>query len=249
MSKAQATLNAEIAAFIERKDAAGESYTLEDINYIQQFTGDGGQGTETRGALYEYYTPNYIIEKMWGLVFDNGFTSGNILEPSCGIGRFLRYVDPAVSSVTAYEYSKDTTTGFRIAQISYPFVNFINNYFETIFYKDNKRVGAPADFDLAIGNPPYGAFDGKYSGSKREGGIFPGRTYDQYFIWAAIQLLKPGGLVCFIIPSSFLENDGSYEEFKTELETQAELIDAYRLPRGVFDFTEIQPDIVLFRKK
>lgn len=249
MSKAQVKLNAEIASFIERKDAKQESYTLDDINYIQQYTGAGGLKIGGRGSLYEYYTPDSIIKKMWGLVYDNGFNAGHILEPSVGTGRFLRYVDFSTSSADAFEFSKDDTTSFRVAKISFPNVNFTNDYFESIFYEGNMRKGTNKKYDLVIGNPPYGDFTGKYSGKAREGKFFKGQTYDQYFIWAGLELLNSGGLLCFIIPSSFLDNGSSYENIKDEFAAKADLIDAYRLPRSVFDFTQIQTDIVLFRKK
>lgn len=249
MSKAQVKLNAEIASFIENKDAKQESYSLEDIAYIQQYTGAGGLNVGGRGALYEYYTPDEVIKKMWGLVFDNGFNSGTILEPSCGTGRFLRYVDFTNCSVDAFEFSKDNTTSFRIAQISFPYANITNDYFESIFYKENKRVGTNKTYDLIIGNPPYGEFTGKYAGKGREANHFSGHTYEQYFIWAGMELLNSGGLLCFIIPSAFLDNSAQYEKFKNELSQRADLIDAYRLPRSIFDFTQIQTDIILFRKK
>lgn len=250
MSKAQLKLNSEIKDLIARKDAKQESYSMDDIHFIQKYSGYGGLAKEGRGIKYEYYTPHEIIQKMWGLVYDNGFNSGAILEPSVGTGRFLRYVDFATCSVDAYEFTESgNTTSARIAQLSFPYANITNDYFESIFYKDNTRTGSTKKYDLVIGNPPYGEFTGKYAGKAREGKLFKGATYDQYFIWAGLNLLNSGGLLCFIIPSGFLDNNSSYETLKDELAAQADLLDAYRLPRSVFDFTQIQTDIVLFRKK
>lgn len=245
-------LNQEIANLIKRKDEAEEPYSIDDIEFIQQYVGDGGlirEGVSTRGTLYEYYTPLNIVEKMWGLVYDAGFSNGMILEPSIGIGRFIRYIDPAVNTVDAYEYSKDNNISFRIAQISFPFANITNDYFESIFYEGNKRVGKSNIYDLVIGNPPYGEFSGAYAGNKREGNKTLARTYEQYFMWAGIELLKQGGLLCYIIPSTFLDNSGSYEKFKDLLFEKSELIDAYRMPKGAFDKTDLQTDIILLRKK
>ena len=150
---------------------------------------------------------------------------------------------------TAYEYSKDNNISFRIAQISFPFANITNDYFESIFYEGNKRVGKSNIYDLVIGNPPYGEFSGAYAGNKREGNKTLARTYEQYFMWAGIELLKQGGLLCYIIPSTFLDNSGSYEKFKDLLFEKSELIDAYRMPKGAFDKTDLQTDIILLRKK
>lgn len=252
MSKSQHEKNIEIASFVEQKQKANEAFTVDEIEYIQQYTGAGGlasSGAAGRGLLYEYYTPHEIVKKMWGLVYKHGFVSGKILEPSCGIGRFFKYINPEVNEVDAFEFSKDNATSYHIAKASYPWVDITNYYFESIFYRDNKRITKENVYDLVIGNPPYGKFSGAYAGKKREGRYFTGSTYDQYFIWAGIELLKPGGLLAFIIPSSFLQNKGKYINFKTEVEHKAELLEAYRLPRRVFATTQVQTDIIILRKK
>ena len=129
------------------------------------------------------------------------------------------------------------------------------DYFESIFYSGKTRVGHAAEYDLVIGNPPYGDFGGPYSGKKGEKAstvkvpLFRGSTYDQYFIWAGIELLKPGGLLIYIIPSSFLDNDKKYELFKDEIYSKADLINAYRMPFELFEFTGIGTDIVVFKKR
>ena len=253
MSKARAQLNSEIADIVNRSEEgilAGKQLTPENADYIQQYTGDGGlKGAETRGTLYEYYTPMPIVQAMWALAYKYGFKSGRILEPSCGVGRFLKYVDPTNNTVDAFEYSKDNKISFLIAKACYPWANITNDFFESIFYKDNKRVAVEPSYDLVIGNPPYGKFTGFYAGDKREKGIFPGRTYDQYFIWAGMELLKPGGLLVFIIPSTLLQNSGSYADFAQYMADNAELLEAYRMPKGLFDHTDLMTDIVVFKRK
>lgn len=242
--------NAEIALFMKNRVIAPAPWTLDEIAWIQTYAGDGGMGLDTRGILYEYYTPHALVSRMWGLAHKYGFTGGDILEPSCGIGRFLQYVDPSNSSVDAYEFSKDNDTSFQIAKASYPWANVNGDYFESIFYRGgNKRVGTEKRYDLVIGNPPYGEFSGYYAADKFEGKIFPGRTYDQYFLWAGISLLKKGGLLIFIIPSTFMDNSSSYNNFKDAIAEQADLIDAYRCPLSTFEHTKIQTDIVVFRKR
>ena len=198
--------------------------------------------------LYEYYTPYPIVEKMWGLAFQYGFTSGVILEPSCGTGRFLRYVDPANNTVDAFEYSKDDRYGYLVAKNSYPWANITNDYFESIYYDGNKRNAVAPKYHLVIGNPPYGDFAGYYSGKGREKSHTEAATYDQYFIEKGIELLLPGGLLVFIIPSTFLDNDGGYNYFKKQLFNKCDLLDAYRLPESVFEHTQIQTDIIVLKK-
>ena len=256
----QQELNAEITELVKTKVASGDDWSLDEIAFIQQYTGDGGMKVEnSRGILYEYYTPKEIASRMMQLAYDHGFVGGNVLEPSVGIGRFLQYIDPSNCYVDAYEYAgKDETTGkvidtsFQICKATYPWVNVKNAEFESIFYAGNSRVGHAEEYDLVIGNPPYGKFLGSYSGTKRErrkAVKYMGKTYDQYFLWAGIQLLNPGGLLVYIMPSTFLSNDKTYGAFKNDIFKQADLLDAYRMPLRLFDFTGIGTDIVVFKKR
>lgn len=245
----QEQINQNLSALVKAKVSSGEKWTLEEITEVQKFSGAGGVTKGVRGSLYEYYTPDYIVSRMWQLAYDNGFKRGHILEPSCGTGNFLRYIDPSNNFVDAYEFSKDDDTGYQIAKASYPFANIKCDYFESIFYEGNKRVGTNKKYDLVIGNPPYSNFTGFYSSKTREGKHFTGNTYDQYFIWAGIELLKTNGVLVMIIPSTFLDNNSSYEKFKDDIYSKADLTGAYRLPKRVFAHTDIQTDIVVFKKR
>ena len=256
MTKAeQLQRNAQIAEMVREKVQTGADWTRSEIELAQTYAGDGGMGTDTRGTLYEYYTPREIAGRMMQLAYDHGFTGGNVLEPSVGIGRFLEFIDPSNCYVDAYEMSKDNDISYQICQATYPWANVHKDYFESIFYSGKTRVGHAAEYDLVIGNPPYGDFGGPYSGKKGEKAstvkvpLFRGSTYDQYFIWAGIELLKPGGLLIYIIPSSFLDNDKKYELFKDEIYSKADLINAYRMPFELFEFTGIGTDIVVFKKR
>lgn len=243
-------LNDEISLLVVKKLLNKERWTQEEIAFAQLYTGDGGlKGAQSRGILYEYYTPYEIVSRMWTLAKEAGFKTGNILEPSCGIGRFLHYVDPSTNNVDAFEWSKDNDTSFQIARATYPWANIDNSPFESIFYQGNVRTGRTEQYDLVIGNPPYGEFTGFYASKAYEGSIAKRvgiRTYDQYFLWAGIELLKPGGVLVYIIPSTFL--DGDYRDFKETIYSNASLLAAYRMPRGLFDATDIQTDIVVFKK-
>jgi type I restriction-modification system DNA methylase subunit len=64
-----------------------------------------------------------------------------------------------------------------------------------------------------------------------------------------VDLLKPGGLLVFIIPNTFLSNDNKYNAFKEKLNRKAELIDAYRLPNKIFSNTDISTDIIILKKR
>lgn len=247
----QFALNSAIEEFIRAKDAANSAYSLEEINFINQYTGSGGlkkKGATGTGLLYEYYTPETIVQKMWGLAEKYGYQSGNsVLEPSCGIGRFLKYIHPD-AIVDAFEISPVSA---RIAQLSYPAFSVYQKSFETLFFDGNKHLKdnySGPKYHLVIGNPPYGDFTGKYAGmgEKKHTGA---SEYDHYFILRGLDLLKPGGLLIFIIPSAFLQNGSAYNAIKRKITSKAELIDAYRLPSGMFDTTDIGTDIVVFKRK
>lgn len=247
----QHELNQSIERFIDEKDKEGDGYSENDKNHILQYTGSGGlirQGASGEGILYEFYTPDEIVQRMWGLADLYGFTGGNILEPACGTGRFLKYV-PVESHAIGFEvnhYAK------RIAEILYPWAEVIEAPFESIFFAGNVHLKDQHKwkeyFDLVIGNPPYGPFSGKYSGMGEK--TWTGATqYDQYFMLRNLDLLKPRGLLIFLIPSSFLDNDDKYVDVQKKIDEKAELVDAYRLPNKIFPNTDWGTDIIVLRKK
>jgi type I restriction-modification system DNA methylase subunit len=248
----QVQLNRDIVLFLQSKLASGTVWNEEDLNYMQQYAGGGGLNMDEstdEGVLHEFYTPDGMIQRMWALAYQYGFTHGKILEPSAGTGRMLRYVDPANCTVHAFEI--DETSG-QILKACFPWANITIGEFESIFYPNtarNKRVPQEPSFDLVIGNPPYGKRDGRLQGPKLEGGYTMAMTLDQYFLEKGVELLKPNGLLVMAIPSSFLTNDNKYNNFKASLSEKAELMDAYRMPLGIFDFTKIASDIIVLRKK
>jgi type I restriction-modification system DNA methylase subunit len=245
-------INSQVEALLQTRIRNQEAFTVSDIEILQQYTGSGGlqsEGIKKRGILYEYYTPIPIVEKMWGLAYKHGFINGHILEPACGTGRFLKYIDWTNNTCDAFEFSKDDRTGFLVAKYSFPEANVVNDYFESIFYQNNVRITKEPCYDLVIGNPPYGAFTGYYAGKNREGKHTKSITYDQYFIEKGIELLVPNGILCFIVPSTLMDNDLKYNDWKKNIAEMADLVDAYRLPANVFTHTQIQTDILVFRKK
>lgn len=257
-SRTQIELNAEIAQWVQDKVASGDQWTKEDCAYAQKYMGDGGavnQGVDTRGTLYEYYTPDEVCSRMMALAYKHGFVGGTVLEPSVGVGRFLHYLDPSTCTVDAYEWSGDNNVSYHICRNTYPFARVFNAMFESHFYSNEKRVERSAEYDLVIGNPPYNKFKGYYSGPSRESRkvkqkrMFSGKTYDQYFLWAGIKLLKPGGILVMIVPSTFMQNASQYTQIKSDLFEMADLVDAYRMFGGLFSYTGVNTDILVFKKR
>lgn len=251
-AKNQHELNIEIEDFILTRDIEEDGeYSEEEKHYISKYSGSGGlikQGAEGKGILYEYYTPEEIVKKMWGLAYKYGYNGGAVLEPACGIGRFLKYLPgSAVLNSVAYEINP---TAVSIVEILYPDLEIRQQLFESLFFAGNVHLKGPYSgklFDLVIGNPPYGDFSGKYAGMGEK--KYTGATeYDQYFILRCLEMLRPSGLLIFIIPSSFLENGNKFNGVKEKISLVAELLDAYRLPIRVFDTTDIGTDIIVLKK-
>ena len=245
----QYELNVLIEDFIVEKDSENHVYTEEDKNYLKQYTGGGGlikQGAKGKGILYEYFTPDAIVQKMWGLAIKYGYKDGDVLEPACGIGNFIKYT-PENAKVVGHEINPYSN---RIAEILFPHATIYQQPFETLFFAGNVHLKddfGDTRYDLVIGNPPYGEFSGKWAGMGEKKWT-KATEYDQYFITRGLDLLRENGLLIFIVPSSFLNNGAKYNKLKENIAAKADLIDAYRLPERVFKTTDIGTDIVVFKK-
>ena len=119
--------------------------------------------------------------------------------------------------------------------------------FQELFFKDgviHRPQYTEKPFDLVIGNPPYGVYSGFYKG-KGEGASHS--RYEQYFLDRALDVVKDGGLVAFVLPSSFLQS--AETEGKRLIAAKGTLIDAWRLPSGVFPTTDVGVDLVIVKKE
>jgi type I restriction-modification system DNA methylase subunit len=251
----QHTLNKQIEDFIREKDAKNEAFSPEDIAFIQQYEGSGGQGSKGasgEGVLYEFFTPDYIVELMWELAYRHGFDkAGTVLEPSIATGRLIKPA-PDKSKVTGFEINPVSA---RICKITYPEAEIHKGYFETAFLQpprftsklkgDQQTWLTGYPFSMVIGNPPYGKHKNKYSS------YFPTPKMQQielFFMYYGLKLLKSGGLLVYLTSSNFLRNGISYNSEKSSIGEVADLMDAYRLP-PVFRFSEVPTDIIILKKK
>jgi len=251
----QFTLNKQIETFIQDKDSKKESYSQDDIAFIQQYEGSGGQGSKGatgEGVLYEFFTPDYIVELMWELAYKYGFDkTGTVLEPSIATGRLIAPA-PDKNMVVGFEINPISA---RICEITYPEAQINNGYFETAFLapsrytskiKDDKLTwlsGYP--FSLIIGNPPYGKHKNKYSSYFTSPKM---QQIELFFMYYGLKLLRSGGLLVYLTSSNFLRNGISYNSEKDSIGQLADLVDAYRLP-PVFRFSEVPTDIIVLKKK
>lgn len=251
-AKNQHQLNLEIEALIKSK-GANYSYTDDEKKLLRMYEGSGGQGKHGatgEGVLYEFFTPQWLCEKMWQLAIAHGYDGGNVLEPSIATGRLIDHA-PDKSKCVGFEINPVSAA---ICKIMHPESTVYNGYFETAFLQPDRFTNRITKqltwleeypFSLVIGNPPYGKYKNKYSG------YFPNPKMAQielFFMYYGLKLLKSGGLLVYLVSSNFMRNGVTYNREKSELAKMADIIDAYRLPE-VFPSSQINTDIIIFRKK
>lgn len=188
-----------------------------------------------------HYTEVHVIEAMWQAIERFGFTGGRILEPAAGVGHFVGAMPRDMaerSSVTAIEI--DQLSGRMLKALYAPAsVDVRISPFEKTLLADNW-------FDLVIGNVPFG----KYKATDVSNRPYARFSIHNYFFGRALDLVRPGGLVCFITSSHTMEAQA--EAVREYIASQAHLLGAIRLPKGAFAglaSTEVQTDILFLRKR
>ena len=255
MSKAAMDISREVEALLaSRPDTfeGNKGFTLSEKYLLSQYSGAGGKaaaGARGQGLLYEYYTPMWLCEKMWELALHFGESPRYVLEPAAGTGNLLALMPDSVEAAMAFELNR---TAARIARIRAPKATVLTLPFEAAFlepprFTNRSRVTwlGHAPYDLVIGNPPYGVHTGVKAALFRKPDL---KTFEVFFLYWGLEVLRDGGLLVMVIPSSFLRSDERYAKQKALLEKRCDLVDAYRLPK-VFDSTTISTDIVVLRKK
>ncbi|MBQ9210157.1 MAG: DEAD/DEAH box helicase family protein [Clostridia bacterium] len=187
-------------------------------------------------TLNAHYTSPTVIRAIYSAVEQMGFRSGNILEPSCGIGNFFGLLPESMESSRLYGVELDSITG-RIAQYLYPQANIEVTGFEKTDRKDF--------FDLAIGNVPFGA----YKVADRQFDRYNFLIHD-YFFAKALDQVRPGGIVAFITSKGTMDKQSP--EVRKYIAQRAELLGAIRLPNTAFKAnagTEVTSDIIFLQKR
>lgn len=221
--------------------------TNDDLLVLENYEPNDGQN-----RLYSFFTPIWLCDVMYKLAIRYGFdeNKGKILEPACGTGNFLTVLKNP-KNCTAFELDP---LNYEIAKKRVPEVTIYNQYFETAFLqaprytnllKNNATWLSDAPFDLVVGNPPYGQYSNLYSSYFKTLKI---KQVEQFFMLKSLQVLKKGGILCFITGSNFMRNDKTYSHEKNLISEYAELVDAYRMPK-VFKNTDVPTDILIFRRK
>jgi len=240
----QYEINKEIEALVMSKD----NFSPEELQYIFSYTGMGGlekYGAESSpGLLHEYYTPAEVIKKMWALAIKFGFNGGKVLEPSAGVGRVLTYDN---NKAVAYETSPISA---KICTLINPNAEVRQKSFSQHFYDDRLSKFNPnfeKDFNLVIGNPPYGEFNDINSFSEKKHFNLPNMRFDQYFILRGLDCLVSGGFLVYVVTDNLF--NGKYPEVESAIEAKSEILDAYLLPDQTFTTTKIPTALIVLRKR
>ena len=187
-------------------------------------------------TLNAHYTSPTVIRAIYAAVEQMGFHSGNILEPSCGVGNFFGLLPESMENSSLYGVELDSITG-RIAQYLYPQADIAVTGFEKTDRKDF--------FDLAIGNVPFGS----YKVSDRKFDRYNFLIHD-YFFAKALDQVRPGGIVAFITSKGTMDKQSP--EVRKYIAQRAELLGAIRLPNNAFKAnagTEVTSDIIFLQKR
>lgn len=218
-----------LASFFEEKNPRYDE--------LKDLLTDTEYAAARESTLTAFYTPPVVIRSIYAALGQMGFTQGNILEPSCGIGNFLGMLPESMSGSKLYGVELDDLSG-RIARQLYQRSSIAVQGFEKTAFPDNF-------FDVAIGNVPFGQFH------------VPDKRYDrlnfpihEYFIAKALDQVRPGGVIA-VVTSSFTM-DKQTASARKYIAQRAELLGAIRLPNNAFKAaagTEVVSDILFLQKR
>ena len=255
--------NIKAIATLKQIEAEGRNATPEEQHILSQYVGWGGLAdafdTDKAGWRVEYdelkgvlspeeyaaarastlnahYTSPTVIRAIYDAVENMGFQTGNILEPSMGVGNFFGMLPESMKSSRLYGVELDSITG-RIAKQLYPKADITVAGFETTDRKDF--------FDLAVGNVPFG----QYQVSDRAFDKL-GFSIHNYFFAKALEQVRPGGVVAFV--TSRYTMDAKDSAARKYIAQRADFLGAIRLPNNAFKAnagTDVVSDIIFLQKR
>ena len=187
-------------------------------------------------TLNAHYTSPTVIRGIYDAVERMGFRSGNILEPSMGVGNFFGMLPDTMADSRLYGVELDSITG-RIAQKLYPQADITVAGFETTERRDF--------YDLAVGNVPFGQYKVNDKAYNKLG-----FSIHNYFFAKAIDQVRPGGVVAFV--TSRYTMDSKDSTARKHIAERADLLGAIRLPNNAFRAnagTDVVSDIIFLQKR
>ncbi len=188
-------------------------------------------------TLNAHYTCPAVIKAIYEAISNMGFRSGNILEPSCGIGNFFGCIPENMAESKLYGVELDSITG-SIAKLLYPKAKiFVCGYEKADFSKNF--------FDIAIGNVPFGQYRVSDPAYDRLG-----FSIHNYFFAKTIDLVRPGGIIALITSRYMMDSKNT--SVREYLAKRSDLLGAIRLPYNAFKLnagTDVVSDIIFLQKR
>ena len=255
--------NIEAIRTLFRLEEEHRGATAEEQQVLSQYVGWGGladafdsgkdswakEYVELKGLLSEdeyaaarsstlnaHYTSPTVIRGIYDAVERMGFRSGNILEPSMGVGNFFGMLPDSMADSRLYGVELDSITG-RIAKMLYPQADITVAGFETTDRRDF--------YDLAVGNVPFGNYKVNDKAYNKLG-----FSIHNYFFAKAIDQVRPGGVVAFV--TSRYTMDSKDSTARKHMAERADLLGAIRLPNNAFKAnagTDVVSDIIFLQKR
>ena len=219
-------------AFDETKSAWAKEYAeLKNLLSEEEYI------SARESTLNAHYTSPVIIQGIYRTLQRMGFTKGNLLEPSMGIGNFFGMLPETMRESHLYGVELDSLTG-RIARLLYPKANItVDGYEKTAFPNDF--------FDAAVGNVPFGQY--KVADKKYDKYNF---LIHDYFFGKTLDQVRPGGVIAFITSKGTMDKENP--KVRKYIAQRAELLGAVRLPNTAFKAnagTEVTSDILFLQKR
>lgn len=219
-------------AFDETKAAWGTEYLdLKTVLTEEEYA------AARASTLTAFYTPPVVIRTIYQALENMGLRSGNLLEPSCGVGNFIGMKPESLSDCKMYGVELDSISA-RIAAQLYQKSRIAGRGYE--------ETGLPDSFfDVAVGNVPFGQF--KVSDKRYDKYNF---LIHDYFFAKTLDKVRPGGIIAFITSSGTMDKKNlSVRKYIAE---RAELLGAIRLPNDTFQKnagTKVTSDILFLQKR
>ena len=218
-------------AFDPSKDSWAKEYAE-----LKELLSEDEYAAARSSTLNAHYTSPTVIRGIYDAVERMGFQSGNILEPSMGVGNFFGMLPTSMADSRLYGVELDSITG-RIAKKLYPQADITVAGFETTDRRDF--------YDLAVGNVPFGQYKVNDKAYNKLG-----FSIHNYFFAKAIDQVRPGGVVAFVTSRYTLDSKDS--SARKHMAEQADLLGAIRLPNNAFRAnagTDVVSDIIFLQKR
>ena len=218
-------------------DESKEGQWKEARSFLKENLSPSEYEAARESTLTAFYTPKTVIDSVYKTLAGMGFKSGNILEPSMGVGNFIGNLPDEMSKSKFYGVELDSVSG-RIGKLLYPESDIQIKGFEETSFSNNF-------FDAVIGNVPFG----EYKVNDREYNKNNFLIHD-YFFAKSIDKVRNGGVIAFITSSGTM--DKKDESVRRYIAARAEFLGAIRLPNDTFKGvagTEVTSDIIFLKKR